>query len=191
MRKNIIKILIITILSTSLVACNQIPTTTTSQELNNIYFLTDKEYTYDEIIEWAFENDDVNSSTLIATVFPIKCDKVYDYQTCVDFVYSSNFEYVQINWEADDDEEVDGHGYSFSQDNPDNKKVIGEYNVYLNKEVPYTIIFGFKQRYVLNNIKFEKGKHYVVFCGTIDDLLNIESHKDENNIHNGSNTISE
>lgn len=188
MKKNFIKILSILALTTSLVACNEIQTTSTIEELNNIYFLTDKDYTYDEIIEWAIENDDVKSSTLMATVFTLDCDKVYDYQICVDFVYSPNFGLVGLQWDTPDDE-VKSSIRNFSTQNPYNKNVIGEYNAYLNKDVPYTISFGFKERYVLNNIKFEKGKHYVVFCGTIDNLLHIESHKYENKIHNGQNVI--
>lgn len=185
MKKNIIKILTVLILSTSLVACNQIPTTNTSDELNNIYFLTDREYSYDEIIEWAIDNKNIKSSTLIAAIFTIECNKVRDYQTVVDFAYSKDIEFVNIYWDADAIEDTDSWSYSFSSDNVNKKGVIGHYNNYISREIPYEITFGFNPRYVLHDVKFEKGKHYVVFCGTIDNLLNIDSHKNENNIHNG------
>lgn len=188
MKKNIIKILATLIITSSLVACNQVKTNSTIQELNNIYFLTDRDYTYKEILEWAIENDDVKSSSLIATIFTLNCDKVYDYQTIVDFVYSPSFDQVGVQWDVNDGDVVAAL-YHLSTDNPNNKEVIGEYNAYLNKDTTYTITFGSKERYVLNNVTFEKGKHYVVFCGTIDNLLNIESHKGENRVHNGQNVF--
>lgn len=191
MKKNIIKILFISILSISLVACNEIPTTSTSQELNNIYFLTDKEYTYNEIIEWAIEDNDVKSSSLIATVFAIDCDKVKDNQTYIDVICSKTFGQMRISYVNPDDNittyyTVDTNSFTNSE------YLINDYNAVINADITYTFLFGKpkEDNYVLNDIKFENGKHYVVFCGTIEQLLDIQSHKGENRIHNGSNVIS-
>lgn len=183
MNKVIIKLLTTMIIILSLSACNKIPETTTSEELNNIYFLTDKDYTYKEIVKWALTEEDVLSSSLIATYIPIECDKVSDDVVYVDIIGSDSFDQISISKD---------NGYnivSFPIYEKNDKGFNGYYNNALYEEGPYTITFGDKERYVLNNIEFKFGNHYVVFCGTVEQFLKIESHKGGNKVHNGSNKI--
>lgn len=187
--KNLIKLLTILISVVSLSACNSLPTTTTSKELNNIYFLTDKEYSYSEVLKWAVDDKDIAKSSLIATCLPLNCDKVNDNQIYIDIVGSDRFKHVSITDDDSGDEFVIGTTVNTTSDSNKSVHLNASYNLCLDKEGSYTVSFGVNEKYVLNNLNLEYGKHYLIFCGTVEQLINIESHKGENRIHNGSNKV--
>lgn len=200
MKKRLIKLLMIISIVLSLFGCNKIPTdTTTTQELDNIYFLTDKEYTYKEIVKWAMDEEDVMYSSLIATCIPIECDEVGDDEIYLDLVGSNSFDYISISRNKGY-EIADYSSYMEKEDDYKNQW----YNLYLDKDGEYTFTFGEAEEtiengikvrmnsiedYVLNNVELEYGHHYLVFCGTVEQFLKINSHKGNNKVHDGSSKV--